>query len=446
MTQAGNAYINTGSRFFTDVGAPGDNVYSTYPGSNWGSQPGTSMAAPFVTGTASLMLAANGNLRNYDLEHILKRTAQRYHLGWDSRIGYGMINAYAALQKVTAPNTVTHGNASFIRRYTNTSTSFVNGPLPGLAAGTYYSDIYELSATASYSYNGTPWAWLAVTDKGYSAANPNDASRWMQESVTSTSMSLKTFFYYIRTNSAGQTINQWAPFDPTPYQRNGSYEYTVVGTPTTTNPPAAPTNLRQVNSAGSLPRLVWNASATPDVTYQLYRAKDTNPYALLYTTPATDYTDSQITLAPPSEAESAYRYKVRAAKGGLYSSYSNEITVYAKNCTPWNCSGSASTLASGLDAAAKAALALPTDYALHASTPNPFSHSTEIRYELPEAAHVRLAVYNLLGQEVRRLVDGEVGAGFHTATFEAGDLPSGVYLYRITAGDFTQTHRMVLTK
>jgi len=80
------------------------------------------------------------------------------------------------------------------------------------------------------------------------------------------------------------------------------------------------------------------------------------------------------------------------------------------------------------------------------STPNPFSHSTEIRFDLPEAAHVRLAIYNLLGQEVRRLVDGEVGAGFHTVTFEAGDLPSGVYLYRLTAGDFIQTHRMVLTK
>jgi len=90
--------------------------------------------------------------------------------------------------------------------------------------------------------------------------------------------------------------------------------------------------------------------------------------------------------------------------------------------------------------------AIPDAHALHASTPNPFSHSTEIRYDLPEAAHVRLAIYNLLGQEVRRLVDGEVGAGFHTVTFEAGNLPSSVYLYRITAGDFTQTHRMVLTK
>ncbi len=101
---------------------------------------------------------------------------------------------------------------------------------------------------------------------------------------------------------------------------------------------------------------------------------------------------------------------------------------------------------SQLAADVKATSEIPEDYALGQSTPNPFSHSTEIRFDLPEAAHVRLAVYNLLGQEVRRLVDGEVGAGFHTATFEAGDLPSGVYLYRLTAGDFTQTHRMVLTK
>lgn len=90
--------------------------------------------------------------------------------------------------------------------------------------------------------------------------------------------------------------------------------------------------------------------------------------------------------------------------------------------------------------------ALPAAFALRGNTPNPFTTSTEIRFDLPEAAHVKLAVYNMLGQEVRRLVDSDMGAGFQRVTFSTEDLPSGVYLYRLTAGTFTDTKRMVIVR
>jgi hypothetical protein len=90
------------------------------------------------------------------------------------------------------------------------------------------------------------------------------------------------------------------------------------------------------------------------------------------------------------------------------------------------------------------AAALPTRYTLEGNYPNPFNPATTIRYGLPEAAHVRLVVYNLLGQEVARLAEGAQEAGWHAVSFDARHLSSGVYLYRLEAGTFTQTRQMVL--
>jgi len=78
--------------------------------------------------------------------------------------------------------------------------------------------------------------------------------------------------------------------------------------------------------------------------------------------------------------------------------------------------------------------------------PNPFNPTTEIQFTLSEANHVSLAVYDLQGREVARLVDAQQGAGSHTATFDASGLPTGTYLYRLTVGATTVTGRMVLMK
>jgi hypothetical protein len=89
---------------------------------------------------------------------------------------------------------------------------------------------------------------------------------------------------------------------------------------------------------------------------------------------------------------------------------------------------------------------LPAAWALHQNYPNPFNPSTTIRYALPKQSRVTLTVFNTLGQIVRELVNGEIDTGYHEVNLDAGSLASGVYLYRMQAGAYTSTRKLVLVK
>lgn len=89
---------------------------------------------------------------------------------------------------------------------------------------------------------------------------------------------------------------------------------------------------------------------------------------------------------------------------------------------------------------------VPTDFALEANYPNPFNPQTTIAFALPEATHVTIQVFDLLGQKVSDLVNGQKEAGRHTLVFDGTGLASGVYLYRMRAGSFEQHHTMLLLK
>jgi len=91
-------------------------------------------------------------------------------------------------------------------------------------------------------------------------------------------------------------------------------------------------------------------------------------------------------------------------------------------------------------------LEVPAAFMLAQNYPNPFNPSTTIRYALPQRSSVSLAVYNAIGQEVALLVRGEQEAGIHEVKFNASNLPTGVYFYRLTAGSFIQTRRLLLLK
>ena len=89
---------------------------------------------------------------------------------------------------------------------------------------------------------------------------------------------------------------------------------------------------------------------------------------------------------------------------------------------------------------------VPRAYGLSSNYPNPFRWETTIEVFLPEASRVELVVYDVLGREVSRLVDAELGSGRHAVVFGSEGLSSGVYVYRLVAGAFTKHRTMLLLK
>jgi glucuronoarabinoxylan endo-1,4-beta-xylanase len=91
-------------------------------------------------------------------------------------------------------------------------------------------------------------------------------------------------------------------------------------------------------------------------------------------------------------------------------------------------------------------LGIPSAFRLEQNFPNPFNPTTTITFQIPNSSYVTLNVYDVLGREVRRLVNEELTAGAYKTTFDATGLASGVYVYTLHAGDVVQTKKLVLLR
>ncbi|NNG27115.1 MAG: T9SS type A sorting domain-containing protein, partial [Ignavibacteriaceae bacterium] len=89
---------------------------------------------------------------------------------------------------------------------------------------------------------------------------------------------------------------------------------------------------------------------------------------------------------------------------------------------------------------------LPDNYFLYQNYPNPFNPSTKIKYQIPELSFITLKVYDVLGNEIVTLTNEEKLAGSYGIEFNAANLPSGIYFYRLQAGSFVGTKKMVLLR
>ncbi len=89
---------------------------------------------------------------------------------------------------------------------------------------------------------------------------------------------------------------------------------------------------------------------------------------------------------------------------------------------------------------------LPISYSLSQNYPNPFNPTTTINFALPKSGNVSLVVYDILGREVAHLVNGEMQAGYHSVEFNANNLASGIYFYRLKAGNFVNVKKLMLLK
>ncbi|MCF8414208.1 MAG: T9SS type A sorting domain-containing protein, partial [Melioribacteraceae bacterium] len=86
------------------------------------------------------------------------------------------------------------------------------------------------------------------------------------------------------------------------------------------------------------------------------------------------------------------------------------------------------------------------EFGLSQNYPNPFNPTTTIRVALPKESHVVLNIYNILGEKVKTLANELMPAGYSNFTFDASNLNSGMYIYRVEAGDFVEVKKMILLK
>ncbi len=89
---------------------------------------------------------------------------------------------------------------------------------------------------------------------------------------------------------------------------------------------------------------------------------------------------------------------------------------------------------------------IPGEYSLGQNYPNPFNPTTKILFDIPKESNVKLVIYNILGSEVKVLLNENVSAGKYEAAFDASNLPSGTYFYRLETGNYVQTKKMILIK
>jgi hypothetical protein len=85
-------------------------------------------------------------------------------------------------------------------------------------------------------------------------------------------------------------------------------------------------------------------------------------------------------------------------------------------------------------------------FQLYQNYPNPFNPATTLDFSLPKKAFVRLTIFNLLGQHIATLIEGEKDAGVHHFIWDAKNFPSGTYFYRLQAGNFMETKKLLLLK
>jgi hypothetical protein len=187
---------------------------------------------------------------------------------------------------------------------------------------------------------------------------------------------------------------------------------------------SSPTNLDGSSSASKV-NLTWkNNSTRSKGTYIQRKTGDvnsTNQFQTIDSVNSNSYTDTHV------QAGSTYTYRVYVYNDFAESDYSNSKSVVVV-------------------VTAVESDKLPTEFRLHQNYPNPFNPSTKITFALPKTSHVVLTIVDALGRVQAVLVDGEKPAGTYTAEWNAANVPSGIYFYRLQAGQFVETKKMILLK
>ncbi len=207
--------------------------------------------------------------------------------------------------------------------------------------------------------------------------------------------------------------------------------------------PSKPQNLKTVSN-GTHPELSWEANIEPNLKeYWLYRKKNNGSFYKIATISktATSYTDNTITFLKPIFGEyTEYYYKLKAVNtNNLSSLFSNTAHISGYVDVPTR------DLPKNNTYLLSETINKIKTYSLE-NYPNPFNPTTEIEYQIPKEGHVSLIVYNSLGEEIKTLVNENKASGSYKVSFNAENLPSGIYYYKLQSGEFIKVKKMLLLK
>jgi len=194
------------------------------------------------------------------------------------------------------------------------------------------------------------------------------------------------------------------------------------------NTPYKPILLNPANGSayqGTSLKLTWSLISNAD-SYRLQVAKDSGFTNMIFddsTLTTNNKTVNNLLL------NTSYYWRVSAKNSFGKSDYSN---IWSFSTKVTDVSGEQN--------------AIPTEYGFYQNYPNPFNPSTVIKYDLPKEGFVTIKIYNILGKEIKTLVNDFKRAGSYNVTFDAGNLPSGIYFCRIKSNDFSAVRKLLLIK
>jgi hypothetical protein len=338
-----------------------------------------------------------------------------------------------------------------------------NGITASGATGDIQSSVRQFSRYATYAYVGTA---NQVTGDAIPDSVANLTIQMANRNLTTTlskfvasngnlNLTLGKFklgnFNLWFSNPAGQSDSSYVITDGT-----GSLIRPVASTSKKTMP---------VGSAADYRVAAITFPKAPVATNISFRYVTGDPGSVGLPTGATNYYKGGYwAITSDGVPGGSFRMDLNATGVG-FDTTSMRVLVRPNNTTAWQYAGSAGGYSAGIvgdslvtsfgqfaiglgpkPTAVEQGVTVPKSFSLFDNYPNPFNPSTTIAFELPAEARISLTVFNLLGQQVARLVDEVKSAGRHVVLFDASTLTSGIYFYQINAGSFHQTRKMLLVK
>ncbi|MFZ1292286.1 MAG: LamG-like jellyroll fold domain-containing protein [Melioribacteraceae bacterium] len=197
-------------------------------------------------------------------------------------------------------------------------------------------------------------------------------------------------------------------------------------------PLAVPTNLQYSYTLDGYPKITWDDNSSTEDGFKIERRLSISGSNFAVIDSVTSDVGEYIDLSVNDST--SYIYRLYAFNADTVSEISGQLFVEVITITD-----------------VKQEIEIPNDYSLSQNYPNPFNPSTKIKFSLPEKSNVNISIFNMLGQKVGELLNGDFAAGYYEHNFNASNFPSGIYLYSIVATStdgksFKNTKKMILIK